>query len=251
MEGAESSPGGLSAVDRGQIAPSEVGAWMFEASPDCVQLLDAQGRVLRMNLNGQRLMQIEDMQTVRGSSWVSLWPQPWRSMASSSLVSAAQGEVARFQAPCATGKGTPKFWEVTVTAVSQKGAVTHLLAVARDVTAQVDALEEARRAREAAEEATQARDRYAANLGHELRTPLNAVVGLAQVLGRTSLDAQQRGYVEKMQASVQHLLKLFDEVFDLARADSGKLQLNERDFKLEDVLQRARNIMAETLARSS
>ena len=254
MEGAATRPVGLSAANRtqvgpagGALAPADVGAWMFEASADCVQLLDAEGRVLRMNLNGQWLMEIEDMQAVRGSSWASRWPEPWRAVATSSLVAAAQGEVGRFQAPCATAKGTPKWWDVSVTAVSQRGAVTHLLAVARDVTAQVQASEEAKLAREAAEEAAQAKARYAANLGHELRTPLNAVVGLAQVLGKTSLDAQQRGYLEKMQSSVQHLLGLFDEVFDMARAESGKLQLNERDFKLEDVLQRARNIMAETL----
>ena len=142
MEGAATRPVGLSAANRtqvgpagGALAPADVGAWMFEASADCVQLLDAEGRVLRMNLNGQWLMEIEDMQAVRGSSWASRWPEPWRAVATSSLVAAAQGEVGRFQAPCATAKGTPKWWDVSVTAVSQRGAVTHLLAVARDVTA--------------------------------------------------------------------------------------------------------------------
>jgi PAS domain S-box-containing protein len=81
-------------------------------------------------------------------------------------------------------------------------------------------------AREAAESASRAKDAFLANMSHELRTPLNAVLGFAQILeGDPRLTPGQREPVEGIRRGGQRLLGLIDEILDLARIESGSLEL--------------------------
>ncbi len=75
-----------------------------------------------------------------------------------------------------------------------------------------------------------------AMLAHELRTPLNALLGMAQLLGDTTLDAEQRGYVGTLIQSGELLTTLINDILDAARLDLGHLQLETRDFDLEELI---------------
>jgi signal transduction histidine kinase/CheY-like chemotaxis protein len=81
------------------------------------------------------------------------------------------------------------------------------------------------------------RERYLAALSHELRTPLNGVLGMAGLLSRTSLDAQQKAYVAALMDSGEHLLSLVNDVLDLAKLESGRLDLEPLPCDLEALLQ--------------
>jgi signal transduction histidine kinase/CheY-like chemotaxis protein len=89
------------------------------------------------------------------------------------------------------------------------------------------------RERDRAEAASLAKTRFLANMSHELRTPLNAVIGAAQLLEDGRNDAQgQARLVEAIRGSGQNLLGLIDGVLDLARIESGALELQVHDFDL-------------------
>jgi signal transduction histidine kinase/CheY-like chemotaxis protein len=81
------------------------------------------------------------------------------------------------------------------------------------------------------------RERYLAALSHELRTPLNGVLGMAGLLSRTSLDGQQKSYVAALIDSGEHLLSLVNDVLDLAKLETGKLDLEPLPCDLENLLQ--------------
>jgi PAS domain S-box-containing protein len=117
-------------------AATALNAPLFESSPDCVKLLDAQGRLTAMNLNGQCVMEIDDFTAVAGKSWKALWPEQTHAEIDQALTAALHGEVGHFNAFCPTAKGTPKWWDVIVTPVrSPDGKIESFLSVSRDVTA--------------------------------------------------------------------------------------------------------------------
>ena len=98
-------------------------------------------------------------------------------------------------------------------------------------------LAEERRARELAETANRAKSTFLANMSHEIRTPMNAILGYAQILDRTELSSEQQRAVEAIHTGGEHLLGLINEVLDLARIESGRLELNEGDFDLGALVQ--------------
>jgi len=93
--------------------------------------------------------------------------------------------------------------------------------VLRDITARKRDEEALRRAKEAAEASNEAKRRFLATMSHEIRTPMNGVMGFAQILHSTPLDAEQREYVNQIEQSGQSLLLVIDDILDYAKISAG------------------------------
>ncbi|MDG2519048.1 ligand-binding sensor domain-containing protein [Lysobacter soli] len=100
------------------------------------------------------------------------------------------------------------------------------------------------REREFAEQASLAKTRFLATLGHEVRTPMTGVLGMSELLLDTPLDGQQRSHVESIRRAGRHLLRLVNDALDLARIESGRLELADEPFDLRDVVDEATTLMA-------
>ncbi len=87
-------------------------------------------------------------------------------------------------------------------------------------------------ARDSAEAANGAKSQFLANMSHEIRTPLNGVIGVAQALANTDLSGQQKEMLDLIQSSSRTLQVLLSDILDLARVESGRLELNEEAFDL-------------------
>ncbi|WP_292065744.1 ATP-binding protein [Brevundimonas sp. UBA7664] len=87
-------------------------------------------------------------------------------------------------------------------------------------------------ARDSAQAANSAKSQFLANMSHEIRTPLNGVIGVAQALARTPLTAQQEEMLELIQSSGHSLQVLLSDILDLARVESGRLELASDVFHL-------------------
>ena len=108
---------------------------LMEGSADCIKVLDLQGRLLAMNEPGQCIMEIDDFGPLCGAEWASLWPDEARAEVDRGVAEARAGKAYTFEAFCPTAKGTPKWWEVTVSPVRTGDAgIERLLSVSRDIT---------------------------------------------------------------------------------------------------------------------
>jgi len=90
------------------------------------------------------------------------------------------------------------------------------------------------KARDNAEENFKAKELFLANMSHEIRTPLNAVIGISQLLEKTSLDSEQSNYTEVIRKSSKHLLALINNVLDFSKMSAGEVKL---DFEAVSILE--------------
>ena len=109
-----------------------------------------------------------------------------------------------------------------------------VLGVSTNITERQRAEHQLTQAKQAAEAAVQARENFLANMSHEMRTPLNGVLGMTAQLAKTALDARQQEFVRTIRHSGQHLLGVINDVLDMAKITSGKLELEEKPFNLCD-----------------
>ncbi len=144
-------------------------------------------------------------------------------------------------------RGELVYLDTTLAPVTgESGQVTHHVAVKRDVTDRVQreqALEETnralRQARDAALQASRAKSEFLANMSHELRTPLNAIIGYSELLMEDAEAAQQedlRSDLKKIHTSGTHLLGLINDVLDMSKIESGKMDLDIQEFDLRELI---------------
>ena len=96
--------------------------------------------------------------------------------------------------------------------------------------------QQAEQATRLAEAATETKSQFLANMSHEIRTPMNAILGYTRLALDTSLNDQQSNYLQTIKNSSDHLLRVVNDILDISKIESGKLELQRTEFDLSDVL---------------
>ena len=99
-------------------------------------------------------------------------------------------------------------------------------------------------ARSNAIQASKAKTEFLANMSHEIRTPLGGILGFSELLENTNLEPQQRDYSEIIKKSADNLLHIIDDVLDLSKIESGKLEIHRSEFNLIDVAEGVINLLS-------
>lgn len=123
--------------------------------------------------------------------------------------------------------------------ISDLGGTFNLMASAieQDLTNREKNTKRLREAMVEAETATKAKSDFLANMSHEIRTPMNAIIGLGSLLEKTKLTAKQNDYITKIRKSSVNLLGIINDILDFSKIEAGKLDIEETNFVLNDVLE--------------
>ena len=155
---------------------------VLASSDDCIKVLDLDGKLVFMSEGGQRVMEIDDFEAIRGCAWPDFWGDDLNEKAKSAVANAKAGGVGRFLGSTNTFAGTPKWWDVTVTPIFDvTGQPEKLLTISRDVTVAHEA---------------EMRRRALLELGDRLQDmvdPTEMAYVAAEAMG-TALDVDRAGY---------------------------------------------------------
>ena len=137
-------------------------------------------------------------------------------------------------------KDGSRVWvDITASGIYDRdGRFVELLGITRDISEHKRSEDALRQARRVAEGANQAKSEFLAHMSHEIRTPLYSVLGLAQMIDREPLSANQRDMVGRIHQAGQTLLGIINDIQDLSRIEAGKLQIDHRPFNLKALLDR-------------
>ena len=147
-----------------------------------------------------------------------------------------QREVRNFETTFRASNGST-FPALISAVVLELGGRECALAIARDIT-------DLEGARQKALAASRTKTEFLSSMSHEIRTPMNAILGMADLMGESALDSEQRRYLDTIISNGKALLELINSILDLARVESGRLSLEAVAFDVVELTEK----VADTLA---
>ena len=133
---------------------------------------------------------------------------------------------------CNKTKNNANYWvESTISPfLDDKGVPYQYVSIRTDITHLLEA-------KLKAEEASRSKSMFLSSMSHELRTPMNAILGFSQLINIKTKEEDTKQYNQEVLNAGEHLLKLINDVLDLSKIESGKLELNISSYSLKDILE--------------
>ncbi|HEX2055841.1 MAG TPA: histidine kinase dimerization/phospho-acceptor domain-containing protein, partial [Nitrospiraceae bacterium] len=231
------------------LAVERVSIWIFEDDRSAIRLLDLHqrstrshhaGTVLRASEYPAYFQAVETEERVIAAHDAHRDPRT-REFSASYLTPLNIG--AMLDAPvrrkgrvvgvlCHEHVGSSRIW--TADDENVAGSLATMVTLAMEATDRREAERALRVAKEAAEVANKAKSEFLASMSHEIRTPMNAIIGMADVLWDTPLEAEQRKYLRVIRRAGGSLLSLINDILDLSKVEAGRLELDSIEFDLNE-----------------
>ena len=220
---------------------------ILESTPQPLMILDRDGKVQRANRQAQILFGYNDKE-MHGITVEELIPDKHRV--------AHVGQRQHYMNDTTSRKQIAMRREVTILtrdgqcipvdislAYMETNGEPLIIANLYDLSSRKAAEKAMAEAKAAAEAATKSKSSFLANMSHEIRTPMNAIIGMTHLTLQSPLSSKQRNYLEKVHCASESLLGILNDILDFSKIESGKLELQEEDFRLEDVMENLSNLI--------
>ncbi|HEX3409534.1 MAG TPA: response regulator, partial [Candidatus Binataceae bacterium] len=232
-------------VAQRKLAASESKLWrIFDVSPDSISIARmADGKITAVNQSLCAMTGLKREEMIgRKASESGIWDEADLRKFTRQL--AHDGQVRNVDAVLRhrSGRLVP---HIISSVVADLDGELCAISVAHDITERKLAEGQLMAAREAALAASRAKSEFLSSMSHEIRTPMNAILGMADLLWDGELDAEQRRYLETMRNNGGMLLELINEILDLAKIESGRMDLEKIPIDLRDLLEKLLDTMAQ------
>ena len=161
-----------------------------------------------------------------------------------------EGKSGTYEVEIVTGTGEHKWLLISgVPRRNANGVVVGSMGIHQDITERKRAEAELVKSKEAAEAAQRAEREFLTRMSHEIRTPMNAILGMADLLARTPLDAEQLSLLSSIEGGGTVLKQLLDGILDLAKLESGKRSVERASTMLDAILLRIAGMFRPSLSK--
>ncbi len=213
---------------------------LIENAQDNIVIVDATATMTYQSPSVLRILGYHPEELEGHTAWEYMHPDDVAAVASELGVTFANpGVVGHAEYRFRHKDGSWRYLEAFGQTLSPDSADEGVVCNIRDVTERRMAEEALRRATQEAERANRAKSEFLSRMSHELRTPMNSILGFSQLLSRGALAPDQRRGVQHILTAGRHLLRLINEVLDIARIESGRQQLSLEPVRLSLVVQEA------------
>ena len=124
------------------------------------------------------------------------------------------------------------------------GSMAGLIGTVADVTAEAEAEAAMSVAHDAATSASQLKSDFLANMSHEIRTPMNGVIGMADLLLETDLDARQHDYAQTVRNSGEALLIIINDILDFSKVEAGMVEIEDTEISIRSIVDDVADLLA-------
>jgi two-component system sensor histidine kinase/response regulator len=212
---------------------------IFELSPEAILLLDEKGDILEVNARIHDSLSYNP-QEVLGKNLMELpyLPEESKAIIKEKFSERMTGKkVPPYELEFTSRDGKRLIGRVIGTSIEDGNSGTRQdLVMISDITESKRAQEALLLAKQEAEAANVAKSEFLANMSHEIRTPMNAIIGMTDLALDSQLTTEQREYLQTVKASGDSLLTLINDILDLSKIESRKLELDLVDFNLRDTV---------------
>ena len=209
---------------------------LIESNIDAIMTTDPSGIITDVNKQMEALTGCTRDELI-GAPFKSYFTDPERAEAGIKRV-LSEKSITDYELTARTrdGKQTVVSYNAT-TFYDRNRTLQGVFAAARDVTERKRVEAELQQAKAAAESASRTKSDFLASMSHEIRTPMNAIMGIADLLAKTTLSSEQDKYVQIFRRAGDNLLNLINDILDLSKVEASQLELERTGFSLNDHLE--------------
>ena len=224
---------------------------IVDSVADAIVTIDRAGRIRTWSTGAERIFGYTASDVV-GSNLTMLMPEPHRSRHDkyvNSFLATREAKIIGIGRELTAVRRDGTEFPIDLTVTEVKGVDEVLFTgILRDITERKRAEQELISAREQAEAASRAKSEFLATMSHEIRTPMNGVLGMANLLGSTTLNERQSRLTENLLRSGQALMGIINDILDFSKIEAGRLELLEADFEPREVIAEIADLFSERCA---
>ncbi len=213
----------------------------FIRSPVGMVVMDPGGRLVRVNRALQNMLGCSAAELLNQP--LSMFIHPDDSLDYIERLAALQeGRIGFFETENRFYRknGEIAWWRVTLSYLKEKkGSARLIFGLVKDVSNWKKSEVDLQKAKELAEAMAKTKTEFLANMSHEIRTPIHTITGMTELLLETHLDMEQVEYARQISFSADVLLNLVSDILDYSKIEAGKLNLEQIDFDLYELLESA------------
>ncbi len=205
---------------------------------DLIYIKDAKGRFQIVNRAYRKFLAGDEQAVVEGKTVYDFLKPHWAEIQDRDEQAVIRSKRAFVDRIERNGLEEDARWvqSTKVPVFNDKGELTQLIGMHRDVSQIREIQEELKRAKTQIESAGRAKADFLANISHELRTPMNGIVGMTELVLDTEIEPQQREYLVQVKNSAQSLLDLLNNICDFSKSEEGAMTLENNPFDLHELI---------------
>lgn len=214
--------------NRTRLTQFNMFSYVYRSVAEPVLVFDKENKLALMNEAAIRMFpSAKDSSTPLGSYFDELFD-----IESNFLGTASDHQLTR----CNTKENnTPVEIQVNIIRDKYQDELGYIITV-KDMTEINHAMDSLLEAKKSAENASKAKSTFLANVSHEIRTPLNAIVGFSELLIAENLDSKSAEHIDDIRSSARNLLAIINDILDISKIESGRVELVEEKYRLSEVL---------------